>query len=110
MDVDYACPLLACDVQAARATRAKLALAYGRPQPEPARAMAHWDLLLQEARWLQEDFTQARPHPSPCYLADWSQAELCCSTSVAWQVLWKVVQHSQGATPMQTRRLLYFGV
>lgn len=80
--------LLACDVQAARATRAKLALAYGRPQPEPARAMAHWDLLLQEARWLQEDFAQARPHPSPRFLADWSQAELRCSTFVAWQVLW----------------------
>ena len=49
--------------QAARATRARLSLAFGRPQPEPARAAAHWDLLLQEARWLQQDFAQARPTP-----------------------------------------------
>ena len=46
--------------QAARATRATLSLAFGRPQPEPARPAAHWDLLLQEARWLAEDFAQAR--------------------------------------------------
>ena len=41
--------------------RATLSLAFGRPQPEPARPAAHWDLLLQEARWLAEDFAQARP-------------------------------------------------
>lgn len=40
------------------ATRALLSLAFNRPHPEPARPVAHHDLVLQEMRWMANDFAQ----------------------------------------------------
>ncbi len=51
---------LLADVAQVRAKFATLALAYGRPWPEPARLADHHELLWAEARWLATDFAQAR--------------------------------------------------
>ncbi|KAK9799843.1 hypothetical protein WJX73_008807 [Symbiochloris irregularis] len=44
----------------ARAIRATLALAYERPNPEPARCLDQQGALLKEMRWLSLDFQQER--------------------------------------------------
>ena len=79
-------------MQAARAMRATLSLAFERPQPEPARGVAHWDLVLQEARWLAEDFGQARPASVPAAGLRWGvRQDMATLLSVDARVMKRLV-------------------
>jgi hypothetical protein len=48
---------------AVSAVRALLSLAFGRPHPEPARPLCQHDFVLQEMRWMANDFGQVPPLP-----------------------------------------------